>query len=103
LKIGHCDCFLADLTLLSQIKPAVNQIEFHPYALPTYLPTLLPLCKEHDILIQSYAPLMSVVRHPGGPVDSTVDKVRTERGLGETAGQILLQWAQQITGGVAVT
>jgi diketogulonate reductase-like aldo/keto reductase len=81
----------------------VNQIEFHPYSLPTYLPTLLPLCKKHNVLIECYAPLMSIVRHPGGPVDDAVAEVVKSRGLGETDGQVLLMWAQQVTGGVVIT
>jgi diketogulonate reductase-like aldo/keto reductase len=101
---------------LIQIVPAVNQIEFHPYSLAHYLPALLPLCKEHNIVIECYAPLMSITRHIGGPVDEAVAEVIKARaveptqswsalkmGAEETAGQILLMWAQQVSQGVVLT
>lgn len=109
--------------------PAVNQIEFHPYSLAHYLPTLLPLCKEHNIVIECYAPLISITRHIGGPVDEAVAAVikarvvepmrasstaavdteaaGSDRGgtmdTEETAAQILLMWAQQVSQGVVLT
>ena len=86
-----------------QIAPTVNQIEFHPYCLPTYLPTLLPLCLQHNIVLSCYAPLLSLVRHTGGPVDSVVQQIAQERGRNETEGQILLQWARQVSQGIVVT
>ena len=88
---------------MGQVKPAINQIEFHPYSLPTYTPTLLPLCKAHGIAIAGYGPLVPIVRHPGGPVDAVVDRVVAERGGKETVAQILALWAQQVSGGVVVT
>ncbi|ORY34977.1 NADP-dependent oxidoreductase domain-containing protein [Naematelia encephala] len=88
---------------ICEIPPALNQIEFHPYSLPTYLPTLLPLQAKHKIVTAAYAPLMSIVRHPNGPVDQVVLAIASARGRGETPGQVLLLWAQQITGGVVVT
>ncbi|WVW86643.1 hypothetical protein I302_108696 [Kwoniella bestiolae CBS 10118] len=30
---------LEEILRMCEIKPSINQIEFHPYALPTYLPT----------------------------------------------------------------
>ena len=68
----------------------MNQIEFQPYALAHYTPTLLPLCNDNGILIECFGPLMSLVRHTGGPVDHgpvdhVVDRVVSERGVeGET-------------------
>lgn len=96
--------------------PAVNQIEFHPYSLAHYLPSLLPLCKEHNIVIECYAPLMSITRHIGGPVDEAVAEIINARvaeptrsssalimGVEETAAQILLMWAQQVSQGIVLT
>ena len=85
------------------VKPVINQVEFHPYALPHYLPSLLPLCQEHAILIGAYSSLLSLTRYTGRPVDDAVRQVVRERARGETQGQILLLWAQQVTGGVVVT
>lgn len=86
-----------------QTPPAICQIEFHPYSLPAYMPTLLPLLAKHHIAIGAYAPLMSLARHPDGPVDEVVRSIAQERGLGETEAQVLLQWAQQVSGGQVIT
>lgn len=64
-------------------------LEFHPYALPTYLPTLLPLCRKHDIAIGCFGALVPLVRHTHGPVDDVVRRVVLERAGEETEGQVL--------------
>ncbi|KAJ7581080.1 NADP-dependent oxidoreductase domain-containing protein [Mycena floridula] len=77
------------------IIPSVNQIELHPYTLKAAQP-ILDLCKERGITIASYGGLTSVVRAPGGPVDSVVSSI-AER-LGKTAGRpvsasdVLTKW-----------
>ena len=86
-----------------KILPAVNQIEFHPYCLTTYLPALLPLCRKHQILIAAFGPLVPLVRRPNGPVDEAVDIVIGSRGRHETRAQILVMWSQAVGGGVVVT
>ena len=85
-----------------QIVPAVNQIEFHPYSLPTY-GTLLPFCRKHGIVIGAYSTLYPLTRLSNGPVDIVVARTAFERDLGETPAQILLMWAQQSSGGYVVT
>ncbi|KAK1923789.1 NADP-dependent oxidoreductase domain-containing protein [Papiliotrema laurentii] len=85
-----------------EIPPAIHQVEFHPYSLFHYEASLLPLCREHHITIGAFAPLMSLSRRKGGPVDSAVEKVRQERGFAESESQILLLWAQQASGGIVV-
>ncbi|WVQ79458.1 hypothetical protein IAT38_001557 [Cryptococcus sp. DSM 104549] len=94
---------LEEVLSICEIPPAVNQIEFHPYSLAHYLTTLIPLCRKHNITITAYGPLMSLVRHTGGPVDAVVRRVAEERALGETDGQVLLRWGQELTGGVVIT
>ncbi|ETM32844.1 hypothetical protein L914_19848 [Phytophthora nicotianae] len=37
-----------------KVKPAVNQVELHPWLMR---PTLVKHCKEHDILLEAYSPL----------------------------------------------
>ncbi|RSH89733.1 hypothetical protein EHS25_001718 [Saitozyma podzolica] len=84
------------------VPPAVNQIEFNPYiAHAPNVQRLLKLCKEHDIKIEAYGPLNSVFRSTDGPLDPVVDKVAKAKGA--TPGQVLLRWATQYTGGIAVT
>ncbi|ORX37985.1 NADP-dependent oxidoreductase domain-containing protein [Kockovaella imperatae] len=87
-----------------EIKPAVNQAEFHPYSRPHYMPSLLPLCEANDIKIESFGPLVPLIRHTGGPVDEAVQSVLRERDVkGETEGQILLMWNRQVTNGIVIT
>jgi diketogulonate reductase-like aldo/keto reductase len=62
---------------------------------------LLEFCDSKGIHIESYGPLSSIVRAPGGPVDPVVKKIAQE--LGATDGQVLLKWAHQITNGGLVT
>lgn len=68
------------------IKPAVNQVELHPY-LPQH--KLLQFCKDHEILLEAYSPL--------GSTDSPLLK---DKKLGELAAKhnvsianILISWA----------
>lgn len=79
----------------------------HPYVLASIQP-IFELCQQHKITIESYGPLTSLIRHPGGPVDAPIKKVaaRMAKGtdVGEvTEGQVLLKWAQQRTGGIVIT
>ncbi|ORY25538.1 NADP-dependent oxidoreductase domain-containing protein [Naematelia encephala] len=85
-----------------KIPPAVNQIEYHPYVahIPAYK-RLLALCAKHNIIIQCYGPSTPIIRAPGGPVDHVIEDIASEEG--STVGQVLLQWAHQVTGGVVVT
>jgi diketogulonate reductase-like aldo/keto reductase len=93
---------LLELEKTWKIKPAVNQIEFHPYLFhAANVQRLLALQKKHDIKVQSYGPQTPLFRVPGGPVDPVAERVAKEQGL--TPGQVLLLWAHQYTGGVVVT
>lgn len=77
------------------------QIEVHPYVYDV-AQSLIDLCDSKGIHIESYGPLSSLIRHPGGPVDPIVKKIAQE--LGATEGQVLLKWAHQIThGGIVLT
>lgn len=77
------------------------QIEVHPYVYDT-AESLLDFCNSKGIHIESYGPLSSLIRHPGGPVDPIVKQIAQE--LGATEGQVLLKWAHQVThGGIVLT
>ena len=58
---------------------------------------------KHDIKIQAYGPLTSIVRAPGGPVDDVATRIAEAKGDGVTASQVLLAWASQYGGGCVVT
>lgn len=91
---------LKEVMKTAKVTPAANQVEFHPYVYEKAAP-LLAYCKEQGIHLECYGPLTPLVRAAGGPVDETVEKVA--KSLGATPGQVLLKWAQQVTGGVIVT
>jgi len=82
---------LRQLLSFAKVKPAVNQIEIHPF-LPNE--TLVQFCFDHDILPAAYSPLGSQNQVP-----STGEKVRTNPVLNEVAkhrgyslAQLLLAW-----------
>jgi diketogulonate reductase-like aldo/keto reductase len=52
----------------AKYKPAVNQIEYHPYLL-AHLEPVLAIQAKHGIVTESYGPLTPLLRHPtGGPL-----------------------------------
>jgi len=87
------------LALNPRIKPAVNQIEFHPYV---YEATreIIEFCKSNQIAIESYSPLGSIAYKPGGPVDEVVENLAKK--YNRSSAQILLKW-NLIKGDIAVT
>jgi diketogulonate reductase-like aldo/keto reductase len=90
--IGLSDIGLDQLSPLFQsarIKPAVVQVEAHPY-LPEA--ELLQFCTDNEIVLLAFAPLGHGIRP--GPLDDPVVKEIATR-LGRTAAQTLLAWAVQ--------
>ncbi|KAF2745205.1 Aldo/keto reductase [Sporormia fimetaria CBS 119925] len=82
---------LQKLLRFAEVKPAVNQIEIHPF-LPNS--ELVEFCFKNDILPSAYSPLGSQNQVP-----STGEKVRTNPTLnevadrsGHTLAQVLLAW-----------
>ncbi|KAI3588164.1 NADP-dependent oxidoreductase domain-containing protein [Fusarium oxysporum f. sp. albedinis] len=82
---------LKRLLSFAKVKPAVNQIEIHPF-LPNE--ELVKFCQENDILPSAYSPLGSQNQVP-----TTGEKVRTNETLnavaersGNTLAQVLLAW-----------
>jgi diketogulonate reductase-like aldo/keto reductase len=95
---GHCKSIgLSDITLkklreivaVARIKPAVVQVESHPY-LPEW--DLLDFCREHGIVIQAFAALGHAMKPSvlEDPVITTIaQRVR------KTPAQVALAWAVQ--------
>jgi alcohol dehydrogenase (NADP+) len=73
----------------ARVKPAVIQVEAHPYLPET---ELLGFCKTNDIVFLGFAPLGHGIRP--GPVEDPVVLSIAER-LGRTPAQVLLAWAVQ--------
>jgi diketogulonate reductase-like aldo/keto reductase len=82
---------LEQLLSFAKVKPAVNQIEIHPFLPNT---SVVDWCHAHDILPEAFSPLGSQDQVP-----STGEKVRTNKDLiavaereGKTLAQCLLAW-----------
>jgi aldehyde reductase len=90
--IGLSDIALSDLAPIyeaARIKPAVVQVEAHPYLPQT---ELLDYCKEKGIVFLAFAPLGHGMR-PGLLDDPTILSIAGQ--VGKTAAQVLLAWGVQ--------
>ena len=90
--IGLSDVTLETLTPLyerARIKPAVIQVESHPYLPET---ELLEFCNENGIVFLAFAPLGHGIRP--GPLEDPVILAIAAR-VGRTPAQVLLAWAVQ--------
>jgi aldehyde reductase len=90
--IGLSDIGLDELKLLhesARIKPAVVQVESHPYLPET---ELLEFCKRHEIVFLAFAPLGHGMK-PGLLEDPVIAAIATR--VGKTPAQVLLAWAVQ--------
>lgn len=68
------------------IKPAVNQIEFHPW---NQQKTIVEYCKKEGIVVQAYSPLTQGHKL-GDPIIAEVAKKH-----GKSAAQVVLRWVIQ--------
>src|SRR6202050_162866 len=93
---GRCEAIgLSDISLnellhiyeSARIKPAVVQVESHPYLPET---ELLEFCKQNDIVFLAFAPLGHGMRP--GPLEDPVISAIAAR-VGKTAAQVLLALA----------
>src|SRR5580765_4997420 len=90
--IGLSDISLNELLPIyesARSKPAVVQVEAHPYLPET---ELLEFCKEKDIVFLAFAPLGHGIRP--GPLEDPVISAIAAR-AGKTPAQVLLAWAAQ--------
>src|ERR1700748_1329834 len=103
---GKCRAIgLSDITLdgllpiyqSGRIKPAVVQVESHPYLPET---ELLEFCKEKGIVLLAFAPLGHGAR-PGPLEDPVITSVAAR--VGKTPAQVLLAWAVQRGGAFLTT
>jgi alcohol dehydrogenase (NADP+) len=91
-SIGLADVTLEKLVSIyerARIKPAVVQVEAHPYLPET---ELLEYCKEKGIVLLAFAPLGHGIRP--GPLEDPVVLAIAAR-VGKTPAQVLLAWAVQ--------
>jgi diketogulonate reductase-like aldo/keto reductase len=77
---------IQELLKVSQIRPAVNQIQFSPFE---YRRSLVEACEDTGVVAQAYSPL-GTGRHLGDPV---VERIASATGC--TPAQVLIRWAIQ--------
>jgi alcohol dehydrogenase (NADP+) len=90
--IGLSDIGLNELLPIyesARIKPAVVQVEAHPYLPET---ELLEFCKEKGIVLLAFAPLGHGMK-PGLLEDPVISAIAAR--VGKTPAQVLLAWAVQ--------
>ncbi|KAI9774988.1 MAG: hypothetical protein M1840_000204 [Geoglossum simile] len=82
---------LNDLFKLATIKPAVNQIEIHPFFPNT---KLVRYCFDHGVLPEAYSPLGSQVKPPGrgGTVLENEELNAVAEKSRHDLGQVLIAW-----------
>jgi diketogulonate reductase-like aldo/keto reductase len=80
---------LREIVAVARIKPAVVQVESHPY-LPEW--ELLDFCREQGIVLQAFAPLGHAME-PKVLEDPVITAIA--RRVGKTPAQVALAWAVQ--------
>jgi methylglyoxal/glyoxal reductase len=77
---------LKELLDSSDIIPAVNQVEFHPFL---YQKDLLQFCRDHSIQTEAYSPLTrgSMLTH------STITSIAKK--YGKSPAQVMIRWGLQ--------
>jgi diketogulonate reductase-like aldo/keto reductase len=81
-QVHHLEILLPD----SQIVPAVNQIEFHPFLIQ---PGLLKFCQENKIQVEAWSPLMQ------GQIFTEQAVQKLAKKYDKTPAQITLRWDLQ--------
>ena len=88
--IGVCNFDIEHLERIMEecdVKPAVNQVEFHPYLQQK---ELREFCKKHDIQVEAYSPLMNGTYIMENEV---IQKIAEQHG--KTPAQVILRWHVQ--------
>lgn len=80
--IPHLEDILRD----SQVAPAANQVEFHPFLVQ---PELLEFCQSHEIQVEAWSPLMQ------GQLFTQKAVQKLAKKYGKTPAQIALRWDLQ--------
>jgi len=81
---------LDEIMALGLVKPAVNQIEFHPYCQQD---SIVEACNKYQIRVEVYSPLCPLTKAKDGPVDAVVKSLAQK--YNKSPEQILLRWSLQ--------
>lgn len=87
----HLDTLLEKAT----VKPAINQIEYHPYLQHG---DLVRYCQERGIPVSAYGVLTAITKARPGPVDAIYAELAAKYGVGEN--DIAVKWC--VDQGIAV-
>jgi diketogulonate reductase-like aldo/keto reductase len=79
---------LQELMERSNIVPAVNQVEFHPFIYEQQK-ELLDFCKRHDIIVEAYSPLSRIAKESSAVISDIATR------LNRPQQQIVLRWCFQ--------
>ncbi|KEF63872.1 alcohol dehydrogenase [Exophiala aquamarina CBS 119918] len=79
----HLDAILKT----AKVRPAINQIEFHPYLQHG---DLLAYHRIKDIKVSAYGPLLPMTQGAGGPLDPLLESLAKKYAV--SRGEILLRW-----------
>ncbi|KAF5019358.1 hypothetical protein F66182_8647 [Fusarium sp. NRRL 66182] len=71
----------------AKIKPAINQIEYHPYLQHG---DLIDFHRKNNIAVSAYSPLTPLVTAKGGPVDPLYTRLAEKYGV--TESEVGLRW-----------
>lgn len=74
------------------VVPEVNQIEVHAQ-LQEQTPGILDFCRQHQIQVEAYGPLLPLFRSEQSPIIPEVEKLAQK--YQKTQAQILLRWVYQ--------
>ncbi len=77
---------LKELLDETDVVPAVNQVEFHPFL---YQKSLLEFCESQDIQLEAYSPLTKARRLDNPVIKEVADK------YGKSPAQVLIRWGLQ--------
>lgn len=77
---------LKELLDKSDIKPVVNQVEFHPFL---YQEELLEFCKSENIQLEAYSPLARANRFDNSVLKEVADNQE------KTVPQVMIRWSIQ--------
>lgn len=101
LNIGVSNFAIPHLKSILEVattKPAVCQIELHPYL---QQPTLVSFLREHGICPVGYGSLAPLTKASGGPADGVCGEIAERHGVSVEA--VLLRWVVELGGGVVTT
>ncbi|CAK7220015.1 hypothetical protein SBRCBS47491_004046 [Sporothrix bragantina] len=82
---------IEELWKTAEIRPAVNQIEAHPYL---QQPAFLKWQQDNGIVVQAYSPMGNNIYNKPRAIDDPV-VIELAKSLGKEPGQVLISWAVQ--------